>query len=126
MCVGVVELLAHFRVGEAAVHPAQLGAILQSRGSPMSVTNAGISGDTTGMLARLSGSVPHGTKVVILQFGGNDARKGISENERRANIAAIQSQLRARGIRTVNADGLVRSALRSGMAQPDGVRLRAA
>lgn len=114
-------------VGEAAAYPAQLEAILRSRGSPMTVTNAGISGDTTGgMLARLSSSVPQRTKFVILQLGGNDSRKGISENERRANIAAIQSQLRARGIRTVSADGLVRSTLQSGMAQSDGIHLTAA
>jgi acyl-CoA thioesterase-1 len=111
-------------VGESAAYPAQLQAILRSRGSSMSVANAGISGDTTaGMLARLSSSVPQGTKIVILQFGGNDARKGVSPAERQANIAAIQTQLHARGIRTINADDLVRSALKSGMVQGDGIHL---
>jgi len=105
-------------VGASEAFPAQLEAMLRAKGSNMQVANAGISGDTTGgMLARLSSDVPAGTKIVILQFGGNDARKGLSGRE--ANIAQIKSQLRARGIRFVEADGLVRSALRAGMMLPD-------
>ena len=90
----------------------------------MSVTNAGISGDTTGgMLARLSSAVPPGTKIVILQIGGNDARKGMSLANARANRAEIHGQLHARGIRTIEADGYVQSALRSGLRQPDGIHM---
>jgi acyl-CoA thioesterase-1 len=105
-------------VGASDAFPAQLEAMLRAKGSHMHVTNAGISGDTTaGMLARLSSDVPAGTKIVVLQFGGNDARKGRTDRE--ANIAQIKGQLKARGIRFVEADGFVRAALQAGMRLPD-------
>jgi acyl-CoA thioesterase I len=44
--------------------------------------------------------VPSGTRVVILQPGGNDRRKGTAA-ARGANIAAIVQQLRARGIKVI-------------------------
>src|SRR5439155_17952150 len=47
--------------------PAQLQAMLQARGSATRVINAGVSGETTAqILARVSSSVPAGTKTVIL------------------------------------------------------------
>jgi acyl-CoA thioesterase-1 len=111
-------------VGSSEAYPAQLERMLRARGSNTEVRNAGVFGDTTsGMLSRLSGSVPDGTKIVILQFGGNDIRQGISPAARQANIASIQQQLRARGIRTIQADGFVTAALRSGMAQSDHIHL---
>ena len=113
-----------YGVGSGSAYPAQLEAMLRAKGRPMRVSNAGVYGDTTGgKLSRLSSDVPAGTRVVILQFGGNDMRKGISPQQRQANIAQIQSQLRARGIRTVQADSAVLAALRSGLKQPDGVHL---
>ena len=113
-----------YGVGSSSAYPAQLEAMLRAKGRPMRVSNAGVYGDTTsGMLSRLSSDVPAGTRVVILQFGGNDMRRGVSPQERQANIAQIQAQLRARGIRTVQADGAVLGALRSGLKQADGVHL---
>jgi acyl-CoA thioesterase-1 len=109
-------------VGSSEAFPAQLEAMLRASGRNMHVANAGISGDTTaGMLARLSSDVPAGTKIVILQFGGNDARKGLGGREE--NIARIKSQLQARGIRLVEADGFVKGALRAGLRLPDGQHL---
>lgn len=114
-------------VGSSAAYPAQLQGMLQAKGSRTTVSNAGVFGDTTsGMLSRLSSSVPEGTKVVILQFGGNDGRRGITPAQRQANITSIQQQLRARGIKTVQADGYVKAALQSGMAQSDRIHLTAA
>jgi acyl-CoA thioesterase-1 len=111
-------------VSPSESYPAQLQAMLQARGSGLRVTNAGINGDTTGgMLARLSSAVPEGTKIVILQFGGNDFRRNAPPEMRQANIASIQQELRKRGIRMVQADGLVRSARAAGLVQPDGVHL---
>jgi len=113
-------------VSSSESYPAQLQAMLQARGSSLRVTNAGINGDTTGgMLARLSSAVPEGTKIVILQFGGNDFRRNAPPEMRQANIASIQQELRKRGIRMVQADGLVRSARAAGLVQPDGVHLTA-
>jgi acyl-CoA thioesterase-1 len=117
---------AGYGVGASSAFPALLEAMLRARGRPMSVSNAGVSGDTTGgMLARLSGAVPPGTRIVILQIGGNDAMKGMSPVAAEANRAEIRRQLHARGIRTIEADRLVRSALRSGLRQPDGIHMTA-
>jgi acyl-CoA thioesterase I len=117
---------AGYGVGVSASFPSQLEAILRARGRPMSVRNAGISGDTTGgMLARLSSAVPEGTKIVILQIAGNDAMKGMNLANAQANRAEIRKELHRRGIRTIEADGYVLSALRSGLRQPDGIHMTA-
>jgi acyl-CoA thioesterase-1 len=117
---------AGYGVGAAAAFPAQLEAILRAKSRPMSVSAAGVSGDTTGgMLARLLGAVPAGTKIVILQIAGNDAMKGMSATAAAANRAEIRRQLHARGIRTIEADGYVMAALRSGLRQADGIHMTA-
>lgn len=78
-------------------YPAQLEAMLRARGFDVTVANAGISGDTTGgMMARLDSAVPKGTRVVILQPGGNDLRKGMQNY-----TAQIRSRLQAMGVRVV-------------------------
>jgi acyl-CoA thioesterase-1 len=114
-------------VGASEAFPAQLERMLHAKGSSLQVKNAGVFGDTTGgMLSRLSSSVPEGTKIVILQFGGNDFRQNVTPAQRQANIASIQQQLRARGIKIIQADGFVSAALKSGMAQSDHIHLTAA
>ncbi|MGL4261761.1 MAG: GDSL-type esterase/lipase family protein [Afipia sp.] len=115
---------AGYGVGASSAFPAVLQELLRAKGRPMPVSNAGISGDTTGgMLARLSSAAPDGTKIVILQIGGNDRRKGISEAEAAANRSEIRKRLHARGIRIIEADGYVRSALQSGLRLADGIHL---
>jgi acyl-CoA thioesterase-1 len=96
--------------------PAQLEAILRAKGRDVHVVNAGINGDTTeGMLQRLDSVVPNGTSAVILQPGGNDARKGSPDR-----TAEIQSRLRARGIRVIMVPN---NAFRGLPHQPDGQHL---
>src|ERR1700720_4433323 len=117
---------AGYGVGASSAFPAQLEAMLRAKGRPMSVSNAGISGDTTGgMLARLSSAVPQGTRIVILQIAGNDAMKGMSLANAQANRAEIRKELHRRGIRTIEADGYGMAALRSGLRQPDGIHMTA-
>jgi acyl-CoA thioesterase-1 len=87
-------------VSRAESYPARLQALLEKQGIHATVINAGINGDTTGdMLSRLS-QIPKDTKLVILQPGGNDRRKGL-ETTRATNILTIRHQLEARGIRVV-------------------------
>lgn len=106
-------------VARSEAYPAQLEALLRARGHDVRVINAGINGDTTGgMLSRL-GAVPKGARVVILQPGGNDRRKG-RQGERAANVRTIESQLRARGIRVIV---LANGMLRNLPHQPDGQHL---
>lgn len=77
-------------------------------------------GDTTGgMLRRLDHVVPAGTRVVILQPGGNDQRQGESA-DRAGNIAAIESRLTARGIRVIICEN---GKLQGKPHQPDGIHL---
>ena len=81
--------------------PAQLESMLRARGIDAHVANAGIPGDTTGgTLARLESAVPEGTRLVILQPGGNDKRRGQGA-ARAGNIAAIKARLAARHIRVL-------------------------
>jgi hypothetical protein len=77
-------------VSRGQSYPAHLQRQLQSRCVNTRVRNAGINGNTTGqMLARLSSVLLRNTRIVILQPGGNDRRRGISRQSRRHNVRAI-------------------------------------
>jgi acyl-CoA thioesterase I len=106
-------------VPQSQAYPAQLQALLKAKGIDARVINAGIPGDTTGgMLARLNSAVPAGTKIVILQTGGNDARRGVG-GEAAGNTAQITSKLQARGIKLIMLDRLSAYAP-AHMRDPDG------
>jgi len=100
--------------------PAQLEAMLHARGVRVSVANAGINGDTTaGMLSRFDGAVDGSTRVLVLQPGGNDFRKGVGE-QRGSNISAITAKAAQRHIRVV----MVENGMFSGLPhQVDGQHL---
>jgi acyl-CoA thioesterase-1 len=103
-------------VSRSQAYPAQLEALLRARGISVHVVNAGINGNTTGeMLARLNSAVPRGTSVVILQPGGNDRRKGVTDQ-----TAAIESRLSAMGVKLVMLDNGMLHGLPH---QPDGQHL---
>lgn len=115
-----------YGVNEGQSYPAQLQAMLQGQGSNLRVRNEGVAGNTTGeMLDRLAGAVPDGTRIVILQFGTNDARLSIPPATRQANIAAILEELRKRGIKSLQVDEMMDAALKDGLAQSDGIHLTA-
>lgn len=93
-------------VNPAQAFPAQLERLLRSQGCKVSVKNAGVAGNTTGqMLARLPGALDKDTRVLILQPGGNDQRRG-EGGGRAGNIAEIRRIATARGIRIVMLDRL--------------------
>jgi acyl-CoA thioesterase-1 len=107
-------------VSRRQAYPAQLGALLRARGHQVRVVNAGVNGDTTGgMLRRFNRAVPQGTRVVILQPGGNDRRKS-KASDRETNISEICSRLSARGIRIIMLENHM---LRGLPHQPDGMHL---
>lgn len=106
-------------VSSQDAYPAQLEALLKAKGHSASVTNAGISGDTTaGMLARLDSAVPQGTRVVILQPGGNDVRRGAA-----SAVPQIIAKLKARGIKVIMLDNAMIGAIPAQMHQPDHIHL---
>lgn len=86
--------------------PAQLQAMLAAQGCRAKVLNAGIAGDTTGgMLKRLPKALARDTRVLILQPGGNDARRG-EAGDTAGNVAAIQAYAQQRGVTVVMLDRL--------------------
>jgi acyl-CoA thioesterase I len=78
------------------------------------------------MLARLDAAVPNGTRVVILQPGGNDMRRrrgGGGPEERADNINQIVARLRSRGIQVVMLENQMLQAVPAQYHQPDGQHL---
>jgi acyl-CoA thioesterase I len=107
-------------VARNEAYPAQLEALLRAQGHDIRVINAGKNGDTTGsMLSRLDTVVPDDTRIVILQLGGNDRRKGEAAATAR-NFAAIESRLDTRGIKLIVLDD---ARFRRFPHQPDGQHL---
>jgi acyl-CoA thioesterase-1 len=93
------SLTAGFGLKPRHAFPAQLQEALKSRGHDVVVVNAGVSGDTTAAgLERIAWAVPDGTDAVILEFGGNDALRGIDPKVTRANLDKIISSLKDRDI----------------------------
>ena len=89
-------------VGAENAYPARLEALLRARGVDARVVNAGVPYDTTArMLRRIDSASPDGPHLVILQPGGNAVRFFGTVEQRSANIAAIESRLRARGIKVI-------------------------
>jgi len=88
-------------VNPGQAYPAQLERLLRSQGCRVSVRNAGVAGNTTSqMLSRLSGVLGKDTRVLILQPGGNDRRRG-QGGARAGNIAEIRRRAAARGVNVV-------------------------
>lgn len=93
------SLTAGLGLGSSDALPAVLQQLLESRGTPVEIQNAGVSGDTTaGGLARLDWAVPEGTQAVILALGANDMLGGLDVGRARSNLETIIQRLKARGI----------------------------
>ncbi|MBA4129964.1 MAG: arylesterase [Hyphomicrobium sp.] len=79
--------------------PAQLSKALAAKGYAVDVTNAGVSGDTTAAgLERFDWAIPEGTEAVILELGANDALRGQSPADAKANLDTIITKLKERNI----------------------------
>ena len=82
--------------------PAQLERALNARGRNVKVINAGVSGDTSaGGLARLDWSLSENPEVAIVEFGGNDALRGLSPAEMEKNLDGMLAKLKGRRIPTL-------------------------
>lgn len=93
------SLSAGFGVGPGESFPEQLQAALVAKGYAVTVSNAGVSGDTTtGGLARLDWSVPDTANLVILELGANDALRGIAPAISERNLDAMLKRLKERRI----------------------------
>ena len=77
----------------------ELERALRVRGANATVINAGVSGDTSaGGLARVEWSLADNPDAAIVEFGGNDALRGLSPTDTQQNIGAILATLKARRI----------------------------
>jgi acyl-CoA thioesterase I len=112
-------------VSQQEAYPAPAGDHVASAAHDGGVANAGVSGDTTwGMLNRLESAVPIGTRVVILQPGGNDERHGAA-SWRDANISQIVERLRARQVAVIMLENQLIGAIRRQGYGSDGQHLTA-
>jgi acyl-CoA thioesterase-1 len=76
---------------------------LRERGSPHTVINASISGDTTASgRARLPSLLArHHPGLVLVQLGGNDGLRGLSPGAMQRNLAAMLAAVREAGAHAV-------------------------
>jgi acyl-CoA thioesterase-1 len=82
--------------------PNQLERALRARGQNVEIINGGVSGDTSaGGVARIQWSLSDRPDAVIVEFGGNDALRGLSPADTQRNVGAILAALKARKIPTL-------------------------
>ena len=96
------SLTAGLGLAQQDAFPAKLEQALVANGMAVSISNAGVSGDTmAGGLARLDWSVPAGTDAVILELGANDALRGIDPAATRRALDGILRGLAQRKIQVL-------------------------
>jgi acyl-CoA thioesterase-1 len=90
------SLTAGYGLEEQDNFPSQLERALQSKGHTISISNAGVSGDTsTGGLERLEWSLADGGyDVLAVALGANDGLRGVDPQLTRRNLEQIIIQAR--------------------------------
>jgi len=92
------SLTAGYGLSEADGFCPQLEKALKAAGHDVQVIDGGVSGDTTADgLARLDWSLSDNPDVVIVEFGGNDALRGLDPAQAKANLDAILTKLKSQG-----------------------------
>jgi acyl-CoA thioesterase-1 len=93
------SLSAGYGLRPSQSFPAQLQKELRARGHNVVVDNAGVSGDTSAAgLARIAWAIGNDADAVIVEFGANDALRGIDPKVTRANMQKIVAKLNAKRI----------------------------
>jgi acyl-CoA thioesterase-1 len=93
------SLSSGYGLRQSQSFPAQLQKELKARGHNVVVANAGVAGDTTANgLERIGWAIGDDTDAVILEFGANDALRGIDPKVTRANLEKILAKLAKRNI----------------------------
>lgn len=93
------SLVAGYGLEDSAAFPAVLERALAERGHDVTVTNAGVSGETSaGLRARLDWALAETTDAAIVVTGGNDALRGLDPAQLRENLAAVVEALNSRDI----------------------------
>lgn len=94
------SLTAGYQLPPEDSYPAQLEKLMASEGYGYRVSNAGVSGDTSaGLLERtdwfLSDPLP---TLAVVCIGSNDGLQGLSPEQMDANVRAVVSKIRAKGV----------------------------
>lgn len=97
------SLTAGFGLTENESYPYLLQQKLKAEGYDYEVVNAGISGDTSiGGLERIDWVLGmDNVKILILELGANDLLRGIPVAKMRANLDAIITKAKAKGIKVL-------------------------
>lgn len=96
------SLFAGYRLDRDESYPAKLQDALRARGLNVTITNAGVSGDTTAAgLQRIDfvlDSMAGQPDLVLVELGANDMLRGLPAGQARENLDAILRTLDQRGI----------------------------
>jgi acyl-CoA thioesterase-1 len=93
------SLVAGFAVSSKKAFPVRLEKTLQAMGFSVELINAGLPGDTTaGGLSRLEGALGCDPDLVILELGTNDNLQGFDPALTEANLDAMLTRIKKRGI----------------------------
>jgi len=93
------SITAGYGIESGNTYPEDLQQILDAQGYPYRVLNSGVSGNTTkDGLDRLPRVLAHKPAIVVVEFGGNDALRGLPLEQTQANLASIITQLQDAGV----------------------------
>ena len=82
--------------------PAELERRLNAQHAGWTVSNAGMSGDTTaGGVRRFDQAVPEGTRILILELGANDGLRGVDITTMERNLSTMIERAKSRGARVL-------------------------
>lgn len=96
------SLAAGYDLPRDAAFPVRLETALRAAGLEVQVENAAVSGDTSsGGLARLDWALNGRPAAVLVELGANDALRGVDPKVTEANLDAILSRLKARGVKVL-------------------------
>lgn len=95
------SLTAGYRLPPAEAYPAQLEKLAKDQGFAMSITNGGVSGDTSGQgLRRLDWNLKAASyDWVLLCLGANDGLRQLPVAQMKSNLDAIIEQLKKKNIK---------------------------
>src|SRR4029453_7055185 len=86
----------------AEAFPAELERRMNTQQSGWTVSNAGVSGDTTtGGLRRFDQVVSDGTRILILELGANDGLRGVDISTGERNLSTMIERAQSRSIRVL-------------------------
>ena len=91
------SLTAGLGVDPDSAYPAVVGRLAAAAGAPITVVNAGVSGETSaGALRRVDWVLRAAADVVLIETGANDGLRGQSPDSLRANLDRLVERVRAR------------------------------